>query len=862
MSPGVPSPYDPTGVNSQIPCVPGGSGGGTDASTGSTGGISPADIDAAADSIIQAGTALDDLELDVLSAIQDAIAFANETLQQCCADFLQPVQQAISAGQKAFDSVGTGMLTQALGLIESATADAASVGIFSDMVRANAIAQGIDLSACQGSEWTDPGNPNCGAIVGPLSLPGPFPMPSPGTLPTPPTIQPPVTGIDQLPGLIPPVPTGLSPTQPIGLGPVQSFAAPGVTVPATGGPITVNVPPCPAPIINIPPCPPCPTPKTPFAAGPETPEITPLGFNAPSQIQQQKSAANVIATSANNWNDPNSCPVTYDLNSSGGAVKISDVLKQLGWIDNNGAWKVLADWLNTAQTGSAIPDAALIIIGKAVRLVLDAGVSWADTLATTGVAVPGCDLGKVSGHVLFLALADAAKRWLGIDLPNVDQAVRYNVNTYCPYSLPTQGEINAAWLSNEINIDQWRCWTRAIGNLDGPQEKIVSAARERPGVADWVTLYLRGKITRDELSSNLRTQGVVNETDTNRFLELADYIPSISDIIRFMVRDVFDPEVVQKYGYDNEFDQKYTADAEKLGRANGFTKEQARYYWRAHWNMPSNTQLYEMFHRQRPDKEGVVNPVTRKDVEDAIRVNDMSPFWVPRLVDISYRQLGRTDARRAYMVGAITRSDYVSSLRDIGFSQTDAERLSQSTVRAKQRAAVKELCVREFIAFQRSELDTRRELAELGYESDIVQLAMSAAVRRLKSDTAKACIHSLRRQFFQFELSDNELSARATELGLSAVQAEALIARLHCERSARGRLIPANQLCKWYGMGLITFSEYRSRLKRLGYTDDDVGSILHICDFGVQTKKLMQAGMKKAAAEQAAAAELTEPITP
>jgi hypothetical protein len=571
-------------------------------------------------------------------------------------------------------------------------------------------------------------------------------------------------------------------------------------------------PPVPPPVPPKP-CPPCPTP-TQFAA-----QVGTFGLHELLASPQGTS-----------WNDPNACPVSINVGASGGSFKASDVLRQMGWINSVGGWEFLREYAQDSTKFGTVPGAIANVTANAAATFLNAGVSILDTLSMSGLNTPGCDISKVQWPLIISALSGSLERWLGISLPNVTQSFTYQVNAYCPYSLPTQGEINTAWLANTITTDVWKCWTRAIGNLDGPAYRVLQTQRTRASIGDLISLWQRQEINSETLRELAREQGVVDDIDLNRLTTLAQAIPAISDIIRFMTRDSFDQTIVDKYKYDEDFDKKYTLNAEKLGLANGLDRNTAKLYWRAHWNLPSNTQLYEMFHRLRPGRVHKDLVTTRPDVEEAIRVNDMSPFWTPRLVEIAYRQLGRTDARRAYLVGAIDRQQFIEYLKDFGFTDENANALARSTVQQKYKTLLREKSYREFLNFQRNDAEMRKELAELGYEQELIDKAVVQSERTIKSDTAKICLKAMRRMFMVYEEDKDSLYNKILATGLSAVQVNALLSRWECERAARGKLIPATQLCYWYSTNLIDKPEFIRRLKALGYSQPDSIKIAFACE--------------------------------
>ncbi|MCG3774735.1 MAG: hypothetical protein JW395_1560 [Nitrospira sp.] len=149
-------------------------------------------------------------------------------------------------------------------------------------------------------------------------------------------------------------------------------------------------------------------------------------------------------------------------------------------------------------------------------------------------------------------------------------------------------------------------------------------------------------------------------------MELRYQLLGASDYIRFAVRDVFDPVSRQKLTLDQDFPPGL---APKLV-ALGYSDQDAKDAWAAHWELPSPTQVYEMLHRGKlPD--GVT-------VEDYLKSADYAPIWRQSLVDISYNPITRTDAKRIYKL----RGDFdalVANFRNNGYNEEDAKALAEFT---------------------------------------------------------------------------------------------------------------------------------------------------------------------------------------
>jgi hypothetical protein len=105
----------------------------------------------------------------------------------------------------------------------------------------------------------------------------------------------------------------------------------------------------------------------------------------------------------------------------------------------------------------------------------------------------------------------------------------------------------------------------------------------------------------------------------------------------------------------------------------------AKRYWRAHWNLPSPMQGYEMLHRLRPNRSDV--PFTDKDLDTLLRISDYPKFFRERLKAISYQPYTRVDVRRMYQAGVLNEQDVYEAYLDLGYDEEHARNLTQFTIR-------------------------------------------------------------------------------------------------------------------------------------------------------------------------------------
>lgn len=130
-------------------------------------------------------------------------------------------------------------------------------------------------------------------------------------------------------------------------------------------------------------------------------------------------------------------------------------------------------------------------------------------------------------------------------------------------------------------------------------------------------------------------------------------IPGTGDLIRFLVREVFNPERRPELRSDDDLSQLYP-----FMRQQGFSDFWTDSQWAAHWNLPSATQLNEMVHR------GVI-PMS--EWERQTRFNDVVPEAIPWLQKVIYSPFTRVDLRRMADLGILTDAELLQGYADIGY---------------------------------------------------------------------------------------------------------------------------------------------------------------------------------------------------
>jgi len=161
-------------------------------------------------------------------------------------------------------------------------------------------------------------------------------------------------------------------------------------------------------------------------------------------------------------------------------------------------------------------------------------------------------------------------------------------------------------------------------------DKLVRSHRLDP--MSVITAWRRDPKKYAGLFDDLKDQGWHDDRiEALKFFTL--FYPAPADLIRWQAREVFEPEMIARYGLDSEFE---AIDKEPFYKA-GMTDEQILNYWRAHWEHASWMQVVEMLHR---------GLLTEEQVWDWFRVVEIPPFWRQLLIDTAYTWPTRVDVRR------------------------------------------------------------------------------------------------------------------------------------------------------------------------------------------------------------------------
>lgn len=404
-----------------------------------------------------------------------------------------------------------------------------------------------------------------------------------------------------------------------------------------------------------------------------------------------------------------------------------------------------------------------------------------------------------------------------------------------------------------------------------------------PDMTTQYELYRRGFIDAKQLKAGFSILGY-NEAYHDSLENLAWFQPTPNDVIRFVVRDVFDERLAALgnifEGWDNPDYLDYAAKA-------GVTPEVAKLFWGAHWQVPSPTQGYEMLHR------GIIN---QEELAALLKSADYAPAWQQKLIDISYNVPTRVDTRRMFEMGVIEENEVFSILKAQGYDDRYATMLLNWYKQLKNTPSAKEDEIKKLsistivtafnngvlqypeaisrlnelgynnkdasiilankIAEQNERLKTDytkeirarfKSLAEKGYRARTIDKAtannylVQAGVGKAESealltlvdleyqfDRKSELISAIRQAWLSYEVDTADIMSIMSKEGFTSAEIDKHLKELEPFRELRYKDLSVSDIKKAYQKGVIKLEEAVRQLRSNGYSDKDLVILLSL----------------------------------
>jgi hypothetical protein len=401
---------------------------------------------------------------------------------------------------------------------------------------------------------------------------------------------------------------------------------------------------------------------------------------------------------------------------------------------------------------------------------------------------------------------------------------------------PPQTLISASWrgVEEDPNLS---LYLERLGYNTLAQDALKSALRQPLRAEDIMELHRRGKISPAQQTQYLNGAGYDIEARAG-LLNLQWRLPGAQDLIRFAVREVWNPEIAGKFQQEADFPQQFSDEARK----SGMTDQVAKWYWSAHWDLPSISQGYDMVHRtvlqskdpdadtiRLPSGATVQNVIGEKTLKLLLQAQDVMPFWRDKVTDIAYQPLTRVDVRRMYQLGVFTEDEVYRSYRDLGYSHENAMSLVAFTKvyygpeDETGEEADRDWTKAEILDGYRKKIITtdqaRLALREMSYAEAKIDFFLAREDLKAVQTRKQAYLDRWHSLYINGIAGAQDVYTNLGALGISQAEVDDLLPLWNLEQLQTVTRPTKAERLKWFKSGIITQATWESELRLDGYSD-------------------------------------------
>lgn len=372
---------------------------------------------------------------------------------------------------------------------------------------------------------------------------------------------------------------------------------------------------------------------------------------------------------------------------------------------------------------------------------------------------------------------------------------------------------------------------------------IAIAAQKLMVEDDLRSAFLRGIITAQQHDETLQGYGYTEAT-AQLMRQLYFFIPPVSDLIHFGIRNVFSPDLVARFNLIGDYPQAF----EDAAKQQGISQEWAQKYWESHWVVPGRAEIFAMYQRtiDKPlddhadritllDGTEVYNIIGIDTVNYALKDVDTPPFWRDKVTQVAYRPITRVDIRRLHKVGLLSKAQVQRAYLDLGYSPAHAlleadftEILNSTTSKTQTQTMVtgiqKEV-IRLYVADKLSLDQVESTLTDLGFTKPEIDVFVAEANLIHQSQQITAIENGVGRLYSAGLITDQDAITRLQNAGVPVDAQTALFDKWDLEIEYRGgsdHIIKHRDLTKSEVVtalidNLIDQSTAESMLEALGY---------------------------------------------
>lgn len=367
----------------------------------------------------------------------------------------------------------------------------------------------------------------------------------------------------------------------------------------------------------------------------------------------------------------------------------------------------------------------------------------------------------------------------------------------------------------EIDEDELIQNCKKLGFSKENTIQLYESIRPMLNAYEYITMYRREKMTYNVFQQHMTELGY-DPYQMHNLLDATEFFPSPPDLIRFAVREVYNPEIRAKFGMDEDITDIFLAEAKKAG----LPADQAANFWAGHWELPSMNQGYAMLHR---------GEIEESELDLLMKTRDIMPWWRKPLKAIAYRVLSRVDVRRMYRTGTLDRDGVKKSYDNLGYNNTDAELMTDFTVKYEndESAGITRSSV---MNAYRDDIITKEQLKtyleKFEYSVEISNFWLSVAEYNKTVAEVKIFTDDIIELYRLGAIDLSHVKQELDGMDLPAYYVDRVIARIIKTRAMKMKVPSKADLLDWLENNVIDDIYFCDNMRLLGYRDRDIQNYL------------------------------------
>ena len=343
-------------------------------------------------------------------------------------------------------------------------------------------------------------------------------------------------------------------------------------------------------------------------------------------------------------------------------------------------------------------------------------------------------------------------------------------------------------------------------------------------------LFWRGELTKDQAINRMQELGFT-PTRVAELMQLWERIPGMSDVIRYLGKEAFEPDMIRKFGLLEDYPR---GEAEKWAAANGFAKEWAEKEWIAHWRDIGVTPVLAGLHRGITLSNG--QKVDEAFVDDYMRLIEIPPPIRNLVHQTSFNPYTRVDARRMHDMGVLKDEELVKVYEAQGYDTEHATNMALFTIRYNQRNG------RDF---SKADIEKGYEdgdipqgvafdlMKEAGFSEEYAAYLLSRV--DIEKERAKRldALEIIKSKYLNNLLTETDARNRMLGIGFNNTRISELMDRWILQRTVNAKLPSKTDLDKMFKHDVINEDKYRSEMTKLGYSKEYISWYLDLAKSGI-----------------------------